>query len=187
MKSEPPKTVRKTVLILTLLLSILGFLPSCSSLSKVPLRHRSDHIDNKELGDSGQTPRFDAPQGLILDLTALYAADGDAPGGAKKAVFVTMSMHNNSEKALSFDWKRWWLRSDDGRRYSPSKMETYNEKTGKYEPAPTVIAPGQQQSMTLTIPTGSRLRIELIITLVFHWRFRLGDKQHSIATFFQAT
>ena len=181
---------RKTLensLLLPLFLILTALLPSCSSLSKVPLRHRADHRDDRHLGDSGQTPRFDAPQGLLLDLSALFASDGDSAAAGKKAVFVTLSVHNNSQQALSLDWKRWWLRSDDGRRFTPSKMEIYNEESGKYEPAPATVAAGQAQTMTLTIPTGSRLRIELIITLVLHWRFRLGGKDHAVASFFQVT
>jgi hypothetical protein len=181
-KREPVKPA----LILPLLLLILGLLPSCSSLSKVPLKHRSDHVDDKQLGDSGQTPRFQPPAGLSMDLSALFAQDEEAQGSSKKAVFVNVTLRNQTHQDLSFDWRSWWLRTDDGRRFTPSKMEIYNEATGKYEPAPTGIPAGKSQTMTLTIPTGSRLRIELIITLVLHWRFRLGSKNHSIASYFQA-
>ena len=183
-KMSHPLVIRLSPIWLFLMLVAL---PACSSLSKIPLRHRSDHLDDRALGDTGQTPRFQAPQGLILDLNAVYAQDGDEASTNKKAIFVTFSLRNNSDQALSFDWRKWWLRSDDGRRFSPSKMEVYDEDTGKYAPAPTKIAPGKSQVMTLTIPTGSRLRIELTITLVLHWRFQHGKKRHSIATFFQVT
>lgn len=177
----------RRALLLPILLPFLVHLPSCGSLSKVPLQHRSDHLDDKQLGDSGQTPRFQPPAGLDVDISALFAEDRDAPGNAKKAVFIDLTLHNGTQKDLTFDWRRWWLRTDDGRRFTPSKMEVYNEATGKYEPAPTAIAAGKSQTMTLTIPTGSRMRIELIITLVLHWKFRLGTRSHNVASFFQAT